>query len=323
MATEHPHRHESIRIAEEPARSGDPPASKRRRPAPGRLRLTGRRPLRAGVLGAFSRILGAARRLARTAEHDPVAAVHEYRKSLRRARALVALLAPCLGKPAALGLRRRLQAAFRATNALRDADVLLETLRAVPPDAEDDLARHAIEVALELEQGRTRKETSETLEGALQFLGGLPAALEVLLKPQFSTRDLERGLTRSRQRERRALEQAMKTRSDEDLHEWRKRVKELRYQVELLASKGGGEIKRREKSLGRLAQDLGAVTDLIVLAREIGEREREGTVPASPALKERIRELAAKRSGPLLELGAKLFEGDAKLFARQVLGERG
>jgi len=115
----------------------------------------------------------------------------------------------------------------------------------------------------------------------------------------------------------------MKTRSDEDLHEWRKRVKELRYQVELLASKGGGEIKRREKSLGRLAQDLGAVTDLIVLAREIGEREREGTVPASPALKERIRELAAKRSGPLLELGAKLFEGDAKLFARQVLGERG
>ncbi len=324
MATERPTRPESI-LASEAAPAGREPALARpRRSFPrGKLRLPGRRPLREGVLTAFYRILAAARRAARTAGEDPVAAVHEYRKCLRRARALVALLSPRLGKAGARGLKRHVQTAFRATNALRDADVLLATLRSVPTAAEDDLARHAIEVAFELEQGRTRRETSETMAVGLRSLVPLPAALEVTLDPAFSAHDLERGLARSRLRERRARERARQTRSDEDLHEWRKRVKELRYQIELLASTGSGEIKKREKALAELAQTLGGVTDLIVLAREIAAREKEGTVPPAPALLARIRDLAAERSRKILDVGSRLFEGDPKLFARQVIGERG
>ncbi|MGH9368887.1 MAG: CHAD domain-containing protein, partial [Thermoanaerobaculia bacterium] len=288
-----------------------------------KLRLPRRRPLREGILTAFARILAAARRAARSARQDPVAAVHEYRKSLRRARAVVSLLRASLGKEAAAGLARQLRGAFAVTGSFRDADILLATLRRLPPVPEDDPARHAIEAALELEQRRTRGETSETLAQALRLLAALPAVLDVTLDPEFSAHDLERGLFRSRRRERQALERARESGSDEDLHEWRKRVKELRYQVELLASTGSRELKKREKALGQLAQELGDVTDAIVLAREIARRQREGSVPPAPALLERIRELAADGSRRLRERGAGLFEGDPKLFARQVIAERG
>jgi CHAD domain-containing protein len=264
-----------------------------------------------------------ARRAARRAGQDPVAAVHDYRKSLRRARAVVALLAPALGKPAARGLAGHLQTAFRATGAFRDADILLQTLRGVPAAPEDDLARHAIEVALELEQRRSRGETSQTLARGYRSLAALPAALDVVLDPGFSAQDLERGLARSRKRERGALERARETGREEDLHEWRKGVKELRYQIELLASTGSRELKRREKALAQLAQDLGEATDLIVLKREVARREKEGTVPPAPALIERIRRLAAERSEEIRERGARLFEENPKLFARRVIGERG
>lgn len=304
-----------------PALSVGPPA---RRPSlGGKLRLPRRRPLREGVLTAFSRVLGTARRCARGAGENPVAAVHEYRKALRRARAIIALLSPSLGKPAARGFTGHLQGAFRATNAFRDADILLQTLRAVPAAPEDDLARHAIEVALELEQRRTRAETAETLGRGVRALSGLPAALEVVLDPLFSTKNLERGLTRSRRRERRALDRARKTESDADLHEWRKRVKELRYQLELFASTGSRELKKREKALGQLAQDLGNLTDLIVLRSEIARRQQEGAVPPAPSLIDRMVRLSTLRSGEILQRGARLFEDEPKVFARQVIGERG
>ncbi len=178
-------------------------------------------------------------------------------------------------------------------------------------------------MALELEQRRTRAETSETLASGIRALAGLPAALDVVLDPHFSAQDLERGLMRSRRRERRALARARETGRDADLHDWRKRVKELRYQLELFASTGSRELKKREKALGQLAQDLGNVTDLIVLRSEIGRRQQEGTVPPAPALIERMARLSSLRSGEILERGARLFEDDPKLFARQVIGERG
>jgi CHAD domain-containing protein len=294
------------------------------RPVRGRkLRLPRRRPLREGILAAFSRILGATRAAARSADADPVAAVHEYRKSLRRARSIVSLLSPALGNKPAKGFSRRLQGAFRLTNPLRDADILLATLRRVPEVPEDDLARHAIEVTLQLELRRTQEETAQTLAPGLRSITALPSALEVTLDPDYSAHDLEIGLARSRRRERRALERARESGEDQDLHDWRKRVKELRYQVELLATTGSRELKKREKTLGELAQKLGVTTDLIVLGREIERRAKDGNIPPAPALLAQIRQLVGAKSREMMDDGSGLFEADPKQFARQVIAERG
>jgi CHAD domain-containing protein len=206
---------------------------------------------------------------------------------------------------------------------LRDADILLATLHGVPPVPEDDLARHAIEVTLQLELRRTQEETAQTLAPGLRSLTALPAALEVTLDPAFSAHDLEVGLARSRRRERQALERARQSGDDTDLHDWRKRVKELRYQIELLATTGSRELKKREKALGELAQKLGDTTDLIVLGREIGGRVKDGGVPPAPALLGQIRQLVDGQSRKIMDRGSALFETDPKQFARQVIAERG
>ena len=302
-------------------RDADPKPA-RRKPA-SKLRLPRRRPLREGIVTAFARVLGVTRRVARRTAEDSVEAVHEYRKSLRRARAVIALLSPALGRHAERGLRRKLREAFEVTGPFRDADVLQSTLTALPPVPEDDLARHAIAVSFELDQRRSRRDASEALRRGLASVASLPAVLDTCLEPAFSAHDLERGLMRLRRRERRALTQAKESRAVEDFHEWRKRLKELRYAVELVASAGTRELQAREKALGSLTRDLGNVTDLSVLAREIERRRDEGAIPAAPHLLATIGGLAAGRSAELIDRGSNLFEADPKTFARQVLAERG
>jgi len=296
----------------------------RRLPA-GRLRLPRGRPLREAVLAAFRRALVHARRAARSAGADPVHAVHEYRKSLRRSRAVVALLSPALGRRGARGLRDRLQAAFAATGPLRDASVLRAALDALRTEAADEeSARGILRDAFDEEERRSCREAAAALARGLPGLRTLPAALEVLLEGGFSARDLERGLLRLRRRERRAYHRSLDTRDLAAVHEWRKRVKELRYAIELLASTGTPPLKSREKRLAEFARDLGAVTDATVLSRELTRRIDGGEAPAgAEALRSRADSYAAGRAEELLTRGATLFEDQARDFARRVVGERG
>jgi CHAD domain-containing protein len=145
----------------------------------------------------------------------------------------------------------------------------------------------------------------------------------VVLPELFSTGDLERGLARSERRVRRALARALETQTEEDFHEWRKRVKELRYQIELLAAGSGKELKAREKELGNLAEELGQVTDVIVLRRELERLQAEESIPASPEWLALLRDLVRKRVEDLLSRGDKLFADAPRRFARRVLAERG
>jgi CHAD domain-containing protein len=292
------------------------------RPRAGKLRLPRGTPLREGLLTAFSRILGAAKRCSRAAAADPVAAVHEYRKAIRRARAVVSLLRPALGRTAASGLRGELRRAFGETGPLRDADILLATLRSLPAE---DSERAPIVDALEDER-RIRGDapaTAEVLRRGARILAPLPSALRVTIPGSFSVPDLERGLARSVRRTRKALERAVATGLDADFHEWRKRAKELRYQVELLASTGSPELKKREKALGNLAQDLGEVTDLIVLRADLARRRQQGAIPATPALDECLDRETRSRSGQLLSRGQETFTETPREFARRVLADRG
>jgi len=312
---------------------GDPPDDASPRPALPRLVKKARRriprrrltlprgvPIREAVLSAFARIVSTARGTARHVASEPEVALHDFRKSVRRARALVSLLLPALGRTAASGLAGELRGAFRATGALRDADILIATLQTV---ASDDPARPDFERALAQEQSRDGSRAAEALAAGNRVLRPLPDVLRVTLPQAFSMDDLARGLARSCRRVRSTLAEAAATGSNADFHEWRKRVKELRYQIELLASSGSRELKRREKALAALAEELGKVTDLIVLQAALAEREGSGAVPQAPALAGAIQAEIAGRSRLLVERGRGFFTESPGDFARQVLAERG
>lgn len=300
------------------------PAARRRatKPRGGGLRLRRNVSLREGLLSAFSGILLMARRHAAATSLDPMRAVHDFRKSIRRARSVVALLRPALGRTAARGLAEELRRAFRDTGDLRDTDVLTATLAAVSGD-DPELFVEAAEVAARLGANPKAADPGKVVRKALPILRRLPAALEVILPREYSTPDLERGLTRSYRRSQRAWTQAEQSRTDSDFHEWRKRVKELRYQVELLASTGSPSLKAREKALGVLARELGEVTDMSMLCRQIEALAADGGSGIASRLLERGRALVRERSEALLTRGGEFFSDPPRAFALKALAERG
>ena len=277
-------------------------------------------PLREGLLVAFGRILSHARACARRAAEEPVESVHEFRKSVRRARALVSLVRPSLGKSAAHGIAAELRRAFAETGPLRDADILLVTLRSIEAD---DPHRGAVEEVLERERLRDGASAAAALRTGSKILQPLPGALRVTLRRDFAMDDLARGIARGYRRSQDALIRAAETRLLIDLHEWRKRVKELRYEIELLASSGSPESRQREKKLSALAEELGRVTDLVVLLAALGEREKAGAIPRAETLLEAIRADIGSSSQNLIARGEELFAEPPASFARQVLAERG
>ena len=291
-----------------------------RRPAGRKLAMRRSSTLRESVLLAFARTLRYARAVSRRAAAEPEEAVHEYRKSIRRARAVVSLLRPALGKKTADSFTRELQRAFAETGALRDADVLLASLRLVESD---DPALPEIEAALEREGRSDGADAARALEKGSDILKPLPDSLRVVLPESFSMDDLDRGLTRSTRRVRSTLEKAVETKTDADFHEWRKRVKELRYQIEMLASSGSPALKKREKKLDGLAEDLGETTDLILLEAALAKRIARGDIPDAPALTGALHSAIAGRSRELLARGREIFSDSPGDFARQVLAERG
>ena len=285
------------------------------------MRLRRGLPLREAILAAFSGVVRSARSLAAAAEQNPEKAVHEYRKSIRRARSLLALLKPSLGVTATRGITEELKRAFQDTGLLRDRDVLVATLSGLADDPV--LFVEAAEFAARLSDGLERPAPATTLRGAAPILKPLAAALEVTLPRNYSTPDLERGLTRTYRRTRQALERAVETKADADFHEWRKRVKDLRYQVEMLASSGSRLLKRREKALGELARDLGAVTDLSVLCRKLATLTPPSPDGQGPKLLEKGRGLVRQRADELLSRGAELLADAPRDYALKVLAERG
>ena len=311
-------------MASDPIALAGVPASRpreSRRPARGgKLRLRRNAPLRDALLSAFANVLGHAKRSATNPGDDPERSVHDYRKSIRRARSVVALLRPALGKKTTRAFAAELADAFRATGALRDADVLAATLAALAGD-DAGLFVEAAEITARMGASRP-SDPAGVLAAAIPILRRLPAALEVSLPRDYSTSDLEEGVERGYRRAQEALRRAQVSRTDVDFHFWRKRVKELRYQVELLASTGTPPLKAREKELGILARELGEVTDLLLVCQRI-EALRGPDGDAGSRLCERGRDVARQRADGLFERSQALLADDPRAYARRVLAERG
>lgn len=293
---------------------------------PGRLSLPVGRPLRDGLIISFDDILSHARRWALDAPDDPVTAVHEYRKSIRRARSMLCMLRSLMTRRDYNELATTLRDLHRATSAQRDRDVLIDTVnklglaavvprlmaRLQPPrsgrddESDGDLATEsAAQRSIDLLQDGARR--LEPLSGA--FGAALPA--------EVSWKDLTDGIQKTYRRARRDMNATLHSTDDERLHDWRKRNKELVYQVELLAGNAGyREGDRVRKRLARLSERLGEIVDIIVLA-EAADRladDTEGLYTAKTTARAK-----KKRIRRALERGAILMNDKPKSFARRLV----
>jgi CHAD domain-containing protein len=240
---------------------------------------------------------------------DRETTVHQVRKRCKKLRALLRLV-----RDADAGLYRRENRAFRdiarALAAARDGEVLMQTFERIAEDAGPELGsqtRDRVRRPLAVFKNALvpgGDELEERLLEAGHSLRAADARVESWSFPELGFETIGRGVHRTYRRARRAMKTALASWDDEDLHEWRKRVKYDRYQVRLLLPLWEPMLDARRKALHRMTDLLGEDHDLAVLKRTLTDR---GPVEG---LTDVIGAIDARRTGIQAEmpaLGRRLF----------------
>jgi|GEM_PF-763725 len=282
------------------------------------LQLDATRPLRGALDAAFRDIVGFAREMVALAGEDPERAVHDYRRSLRRARSMVALTSPVLSARAHRWVASSLKAAFRDTGELRDHGVLLPVLDEVAPALSEPALVEQLRARLAAERGIAvaAPRVERILRERERELAGLEDAYAAHLEDEVEPEALLESARASFAFTRDAYRKVRKTRRTKHLHDWRKAVKALRYQLELLASGGDPGYVNAHAGALEQASHLGEVTDAMALRDFVKELRKElDGVDAKRALAELARVISARTDAVIKDSKA-YYEVKRKRFAR-------
>ena len=247
------------------------------KPSPTPLRAD--TPAVAAARSALAELLGLARGLEQgiVDDEDPEF-VHQHRVCLRRARSLSKVLDGALERTHAKRLRKRLKAAAKATNRLRDLDVFLEQRALLEGGVAPGLASGLAELfdSLQAERDEAQRVLAERLGGLVwnAELAAVAAGIATASPGDHADEPVQELVKRSLVEayrgvldRGRAVDEAT---TDDELHELRLACKALRYTLEPAAPLLGAEgVKPVVKQLKRLQDVLGRFNDLAVQQRTV------------------------------------------------------
>jgi len=280
-------------------------------PVPGGSRLG--TDLRDTLVTAFRTAIGDAQDASRLPSTDE--AVHELRKAVRRARATADLVTSTLSRDDRKDLRRALADTRRLLSVTRDLAVAPEALALVTLD---DVSRAAANSVVTAARGTTLtdEEVRNLIQQAAARVAPLADVMAAALPAEIDWADLHDGLAATYRRAHRGLSRAK--RSLPAFHQFRKRTKELTYQLELLAGGVDGKVEAMRRPLVALGEELGAAVDVVMLRgfleAHASGAPAEGLATAYEAIDAdlKVRLKAARRAA------RPLFERRARKFARKV-----
>jgi CHAD domain-containing protein len=286
-----------------------------------RLRLDDSVSLRAV---AAEQLEGAAVRL-RTAEGGEIeGAIHAARKSLKKTRSLLRLARPDLPRGAYRRENRRLRNIGRSLSGARDGDVLVQTFGAL---AKRSVGRVPEPVLAELQRGldtqadRLRAQADEGLsERAAVDLRAALARTATWPLSRCDENTLVVGATLIYRRGRRAMARAERDPTTTNLHDWRKRVKDLWYHARLLRDLHPHVLEGEAKAAHALTELLGDEHDLAVLKPLLAQ---DGDLAATVAadltpLIEALDAWRAELRDEAFALGRRIYAVGPKPFARRL-----
>lgn len=255
-----------------------------------------------------------------TGEAETADAVHGARKDMKKLRTVLRLLRDELGSKLYKQDNARFRDAARALSETRDAEVKLETLDALA-EREDALPAEAVESWRKiLDRDREAATNAARDEPAVaEAISLIEEGIEAIRNWELdgdSWELIDAATARTYRRGRRALKAAAKRRGEGDFHEWRKRAKDLWYELRLLSCAWSGPLEATADEAHNLADLLGDHHDLAVLREDLRERNLgEGeTVALEAAIGRRQEELAAEA----LPLGRRLYAERPKDFSRRM-----
>jgi CHAD domain-containing protein len=219
---------------------------------------------------AHEQLLAAETALTRDLEADPVDAIHSTRKAVKKERALLRLIRGSVTRDDRRHENAALRQAARRLSGARDADVMLKTLDGLGDRYTGQFPHHEFAALRERLQDGAGEGADP--EAAAQAVAELRASRERIAGWKLQRggwAGLEPGLRRSYRRGRTAFAVARREPTDVRLHDWRKRVKDLWYDLRLLEEVGGPSVHGQAKDAHALADLLGDDHDLAVLRERL------------------------------------------------------
>jgi CHAD domain-containing protein len=232
---------------------------------------------------------------------DRTEAIHCARKDLKKGRAVLRLVRTEIRKKTFSRITDLLREAAHQLAAPRDAYVKLQTLSNLTRYFKGQLAAAALRhVRAEFRKARdegvkefAKKKTVRSVE---QTLRRVAKELDCLKVRGKGWKALGPGIEVAYSEGQHAYETVLKAPSPENFHEWRKRAKDLWYQVTLLRHLWPEQMDAMERELEALGEHLGDDHDLVMLwqaieERGIGEGNPRGLEILKGLIDERQREL--------------------------------
>jgi CHAD domain-containing protein len=250
-------------------------------------------------------------------------AVHKARRSLKKLRALLRLARPSLG-PAYAPQNARLRDAGRALSGARDAavlrqsfDRLVQECHAGQPDEHLDTLRRSLSDGAD-----DHAVTPETLQAVLAALADAAGEVDALPWPN-GARSLARGLAAGQARLRKSLDVARAKPTPDNLHDWRKRLKDQAPQLGLLQAGLDRSLKARRKREQELAKILGEEHDLCLLGARLADMTvQDGAAETRDRLAAEVEARRKHLRATAFRRGRSLAEPSPKRFAAALLAAR-
>jgi CHAD domain-containing protein len=247
-------------------------------------------------------------------------ALHNARKEIKKLRAILRLARGDIGKKI---YREETKALRRVANDLagaRDARVQSATFENLRVDFQSGLFTKPFEKISAVLQQNCRKQIH-------RFQKDQPSVYRVLRKMKRRTRDLkikadgwlaiEPGLKQSYRRSRKAFETTRQNPLAENFHEWRKRVKDLDYQLRLLRPIQPTTLRVAIEALENLGELLGDDHDLALLKQFVANTPKlqdTETAPLNDLIDLRQKELRSAAE----KIGSQFFAEKPSLFCARL-----
>jgi CHAD domain-containing protein len=286
------------------------------------FRLKLREPLSDGLKRVFREQIQSALELCRHPAKQRGVTVHEVRKHLKKLRAAMRLAIGEVGKNRHRREDRCVRKIGRLVSDLRDAQVRLQTLIQLRDETrkrsgEDSFPR--IEELLSLERESFSAAFAGWQKQAIPQLEGVEARLLKWPLEDLTWKQICGAVGKIYKRGQRGLAKTINDPEPENFHAWRKRVKDLWYQLRILQPLNRVVLEEMAHDAEVLGELLGLEHDLDFLWARLEKESGDETLREELA---RLQKLICKRGKRLrrnaLELGRRFYAESSKAFAKRI-----
>jgi len=286
------------------------------------FRLKLREPLREGLKRVFCEEIDSALHMCQHPAKERGVTVHEVRKHLKKLRAAIRLAIGAVGKNCHAEEDRCVRNIGRLVSDLRDAQVRLQTFIQLRDKAAKNSERQLFPLTGELLL-LERESFSAAFAGwqkeAISQLENVKERLMAWPLDGLTWKQICNAVCKIYRRGQRALAKVIDDPEPEDFHAWRKRVKDVWYELRILQPLNRTVLEEMAHDAEVLGELLGSEHDLNFLwARLEKESADEALADELAQLQKMITKRCKRLRRDVLELGRRFYAEPSKAFGKRI-----